>query len=82
MDINQVNYKSSAGNLTADTWTYFEHYFVPTGTTVYFGGWIRTAGTVHFDDWSVKAVTHDLVSYWALDVDGSDSHGDNDGTLT
>ena len=23
-----------------------------------------------------------LVSYWALDVDGSDSHGDNDGTLT
>jgi len=24
----------------------------------------------------------DLVSYWALDVDGSDSHGDNDGTLT
>ena len=23
----------------------------------------------------------DLVSYWALDVDGSDSHGDNDGTL-
>jgi len=22
-----------------------------------------------------------LVSYWALDVDGSDSHGDNDGTL-
>ena len=23
-----------------------------------------------------------LVSYWALDVDASDSHGDNDGTLT
>jgi hypothetical protein len=23
-----------------------------------------------------------LVSYWALDVDGTDSHGDNDGTLT
>jgi len=23
-----------------------------------------------------------LVSYWALDEDGSDSHGDNDGTLT
>ena len=26
--------------------------------------------------------TTNLVSYWALDVDGSDSHGDNDGTLT
>ena len=25
--------------------------------------------------------TTNLVSYWSLDVDGSDSHGDNDGTL-
>ena len=24
----------------------------------------------------------DLVSYWPLDADGTDSHGDNDGTLS
>lgn len=56
MDISLGTFKTASGNLTADTWTQFTHYFVPTGTTVYFGCWIRTAGIVHFDDWSVKAV--------------------------
>ena len=56
MDISLGTFKTASGNLTADTWTQFTHYFIPTGTTVYFGCWIRTAGIVHLDDWSVKAV--------------------------
>jgi hypothetical protein len=55
-DDSIATYKTANNNITADTFTSFTYYFVPTSTTAYFGVWIRSSGIVHIDDWSVKEV--------------------------
>jgi hypothetical protein len=69
-----TNLNSSVNGLnTKDTWTKLEAYFVPPNTSTWIGFWIGGDNSIWYvDDMSLKAVTHDLVSYWALDeADGN-----------
>ena len=53
---------------TTEEWLNFTSYFVAPATTTYVGIWKNNDDTYALlDDWSLKAVTHDLVSYWSLD---------------
>jgi len=73
---------------SAGTWHTITEYITTSSTTLHFAFQEKSASSndlvIYVDNISVKKMNddHDLVSYWALDVDGSDSHGDNDGTLT
>jgi hypothetical protein len=75
-------YDTNTTTTTTNTWITKTFYFVAGGTTTYIGGYQSGTPTSYIDDFSVKLVTNDLVGYWALDVDGSDStDNNNDGTL-
>jgi len=59
---------------TKDTWTKLEVYFVPPNASIWIGFWIGGDNSIWYvDDMSLKEVTHDLVSYWALDEAVRDS---------